>query len=120
MRPGPASPAQPPLFENGALTTVARVRDRAAVCICNFILAGKFVLMDMDPDGKVAELGANFCDLKISHFFSMDFNTGAMFLHGMRFGLDGECGGQLPNSALQHCPTCRRPSASLCCCPSKG
>uniref|UniRef100_A0A1I7RMA1 Protein asunder n=1 Tax=Bursaphelenchus xylophilus TaxID=6326 RepID=A0A1I7RMA1_BURXY len=74
-----------PLYENGAAVTVAKVRDRPAICICNFILNGKFVLLDMDPDSKVSELSPNFHNLKISHFFSLDHTTGAMFLNGMRF-----------------------------------
>ncbi|CAD5221752.1 unnamed protein product [Bursaphelenchus okinawaensis] len=80
--------AEAPIHENGAPVTVAKVRDRPAICICNFILNGKFVLLDMDPESKVSELEANFHGLKISHFFSLDKSTGAMFLNSMRFDVN--------------------------------
>ncbi|KAI6214310.1 hypothetical protein M3Y94_00252400 [Aphelenchoides besseyi] len=79
----------PPLFNHSGLGTLAYVRDRAAICISNFVLAGKNVLLDMHDYAEFngVQLDSTFYDLNISHFFSLDFNLDAINLKCMDFYL---------------------------------
>ncbi|KAI6239555.1 Cell cycle regulator Mat89Bb [Aphelenchoides fujianensis] len=79
----------PPLFNHSCLSTVAYVRDRAAICISNFVLGGKHVLLDMDANrlGGGIKLPPTFFGSHISHFFSLDFNTDGMLLNCVEFCL---------------------------------
>lgn len=94
------------------MATVARARDRAAICICNFIVAGKYVLLDMNQDLS-RYLSTNFNEFRISNFFSLEHNLASMFLNAMRFDKYSKTTHWQCNTFLDFNPLRRSPATSL-------
>lgn len=70
---------------------MANARNRAALCLSNYVLAKKVVMCDTKCIADITTLRVNFAEARISHFFTLDNNIDAITLKSMVFETDGRC-----------------------------
>lgn len=78
------------MFTYTSLATLANVRNRPSKCLCDFLMRGKNVLLDVNSKTPLPMITQNFAGTTISNVCSTDLNDGAMIIKCLSFDLSSK------------------------------